>query len=120
MRAICRRKARSRATLLEKQKIQPGKKIDKPWGHELLWAHTEHYVAKILFVKAGESLSLQYHREKEETMFVQDGTCQFETVAQILELKRFIFLQDTSTASQLLPTVAFLKCPRRTLKMSSV
>src|SRR5690606_26326867 len=37
------------------------KRVPKPWGHELWWAQTEHYVGKILFVKAGHKLSLQYH-----------------------------------------------------------
>jgi mannose-6-phosphate isomerase-like protein (cupin superfamily) len=57
----------------------PLEKIDKPWGYELLWAKTDQYVAKLLFVKAGESLSLQYHRIKEETMFMESGNCLLET-----------------------------------------
>ena len=36
-------------------------RVDKPWGHELIWAVAEEYAGKILFVKAGESLSLQFH-----------------------------------------------------------
>ena len=48
-------------------------KIDKPWGFELIWAHTDKYVGKILHVNAGESLSIQYHREKDETMYVISG-----------------------------------------------
>ena len=47
--------------------------VDKPWGHELIWAHTERYVGKILHIKQGHSLSLQYHRQKEETIFLQSG-----------------------------------------------
>jgi mannose-6-phosphate isomerase len=47
--------------------------IAKPWGHEIVWAHTERYVGKILHVRAGESLSLQYHERKEETMRVLAG-----------------------------------------------
>jgi len=49
------------------------KYIEKPWGSETIWAHTKHYVGKILFVKAGEALSIQYHKEKDETMYVQSG-----------------------------------------------
>ena len=41
-------------------------KVDKPWGYELIWALTDDYCGKILFVKAGESLSLQFHRVKDE------------------------------------------------------
>ncbi|MBI1860193.1 MAG: cupin domain-containing protein [Deltaproteobacteria bacterium] len=56
----------------------PPQKTEKPWGHELLWAKTKDYVAKILFIKKGESLSLQYHKEKEETLFLEVGDCVFE------------------------------------------
>jgi mannose-6-phosphate isomerase-like protein (cupin superfamily) len=52
--------------------------VDKPWGHELIWAHTERYVGKILHVKAGESLSLQYHRHKDETIMLLSGKLVFE------------------------------------------
>jgi hypothetical protein len=38
-------------------------RIEKPWGHELLWAHGPHYAAKILHIQAGRRLSLHYHRE---------------------------------------------------------
>ena len=49
-------------------------KIVKPWGSELKWAHTAHYVGKILEVKSGEALSIQYHKQKVETMYVLEGT----------------------------------------------
>jgi mannose-6-phosphate isomerase len=48
-------------------------KIDKPWGYELIFAHTERYVGKILHVDAGEALSLQYHETKDETLFLLEG-----------------------------------------------
>ena len=51
-------------------------KVDKPWGHELIWAKTDRYVGKILHVKAGEALSLQYHRVKDETLMVLAGRLQ--------------------------------------------
>ena len=50
--------------------------VDKPWGHELIWAHTDRYVGKILHVRAGEALSLQYHRVKDETIMVLTGRMQ--------------------------------------------
>ena len=53
--------------------IHPARKVDKPWGHEEIFAETEHYVGKILFIRQGESLSLQYHEVKEETLRVLDG-----------------------------------------------
>ncbi len=54
------------------------KRVEKPWGHELIWAHTERYVGKILHIKKGHSLSLQYHNKKDETIFVQSGIMRFE------------------------------------------
>jgi len=54
-------------------------RIEKPWGFELWWARTDRYVGKILHVRKGESLSLQYHRVKEETILVQSGRILFET-----------------------------------------
>jgi mannose-6-phosphate isomerase len=58
------------------------KKVDKPWGHEIWWARTERYVGKILHVKKGESLSLQYHNVKDETIMVHSGRLLFETGPQ--------------------------------------
>jgi mannose-6-phosphate isomerase len=48
-------------------------RVDKPWGYELIWARTDRYVGKILHVKAGHVLSLQYHNKKDETMHVLRG-----------------------------------------------
>ena len=48
-------------------------RVDKPWGYELVWARTDRYVGKILHVKAGHVLSLQYHNFKDETMPVLAG-----------------------------------------------
>ncbi len=53
------------------------RRVEKPWGHELIWAETDHYVGKILHIKAGEALSLQYHEIKDETLFLLEGTLQF-------------------------------------------
>ena len=54
------------------------RKVDKPWGHELIWAEGDRYVGKVLFIKAGESLSLQFHRVKEESWLVQAGRAKLE------------------------------------------
>lgn len=51
--------------------------VPKPWGHELIWAKTARYVGKILHIHAGEALSLQYHRVKDETIMVLTGRLQF-------------------------------------------
>ncbi len=47
--------------------------IEKPWGHEKIWAKTANYVGKKLFIKAGHRLSKQYHEVKEETILVLKG-----------------------------------------------
>ena len=49
------------------------KRVEKPWGHELWWAQTDRYVGKLLHVKAGHRLSLQYHQEKDETIHLWSG-----------------------------------------------
>ncbi len=57
------------------------RRTDKPWGHELLWAHADTFCGKVLFVRAGESLSLQFHRVKDEAWYVQSGRAQLEVGA---------------------------------------
>jgi len=57
----------------------PPRRIDKPWGHELLFALTPHYLGKILHIDPGQSLSLQYHENKIETIFVLRGVVDVET-----------------------------------------
>jgi mannose-6-phosphate isomerase len=57
---------------LERWQVDP-RRVEKPWGWELIWAETDEYVGKILFVRAGSALSLQFHREKDESWYVQEG-----------------------------------------------
>ncbi len=54
------------------------RRVEKPWGHELIWALSESYCGKVLFVQAGASLSLQFHREKDESWLVQSGRAKLE------------------------------------------
>jgi mannose-6-phosphate isomerase len=56
----------------------PAERVDKPWGHEIIWAHTDRYAGKILHVRAGHRLSLQFHRRKAETMRVLSGLLELE------------------------------------------
>ena len=49
------------------------RRVDKPWGHELIWAHTDRYVGKILVIETGKRLSLQKHAIKDETILVLSG-----------------------------------------------
>jgi len=55
-----------------------GERVEKPWGYELIWARTDRYVGKILHIEAGEALSLQYHRQKDETLYLLTGTLELE------------------------------------------
>lgn len=52
---------------------QNRERVDKPWGHEDIWASTDKYVGKLLHIKAGHSLSKQYHRHKDETILIISG-----------------------------------------------
>jgi len=54
------------------------RRVEKPWGWELVWAEAEDYVGKLLFVRAGESLSLQYHERKDESWLVREGRARLE------------------------------------------
>jgi mannose-6-phosphate isomerase-like protein (cupin superfamily) len=54
------------------------RRVNKPWGHEIIWAQTDKYVGKVLHIAAGQRLSRQYHVEKDETFFVQAGEMDLE------------------------------------------
>ncbi len=54
------------------------KRVEKPWGWELWWAHTERYVGKILHINRGAALSYQFHRKKDETIYVWRGELALE------------------------------------------
>jgi len=54
-------------------RLATNRRVDKPWGHELIWAHTDRYVGKILVIEAGKRLSLQRHLVKDETILVSSG-----------------------------------------------
>ncbi len=53
-------------------------RVDKPWGYELLWAKTDRYVGKLIHVNKGHALSLQYHNQKDETIFLWSGKLLYE------------------------------------------
>jgi len=62
---------------IEERRVVP-RRVEKPWGWELVWAEADAYVGKLLFVRAGESLSLQYHEAKDESWLVQEGRARLE------------------------------------------
>ena len=53
------------------------RRVEKPWGYELIWADTSEYVGKLLHIQAGEALSLQYHEQKDETIHLLSGKMRF-------------------------------------------
>jgi mannose-6-phosphate isomerase len=62
---------------LDRWAFEP-RRVEKPWGWELIWADSELYVGKILFVRTGHSLSLQFHNEKDESWYVESGRATLE------------------------------------------
>lgn len=65
------------------------RRVDKPWGHEIVWAETARYVGKILHIRAGQRLSRQYHQVKDETLLLQAGEMDLEIGAPpTIETKR--------------------------------
>jgi mannose-6-phosphate isomerase-like protein (cupin superfamily) len=58
--------------------INAPRRVDKPWGYELILAHTERYVGKILHIEPGQRLSRQFHRVKDETIYVLEGRLHLE------------------------------------------
>ncbi len=56
----------------------PVERVEKPWGYELVYTASDRYLGKVLFVRAGEQLSLQFHRRKDETIYVHAGRIELE------------------------------------------
>ena len=63
----------SRAAVPPPSTAELPRRVDKPWGHELIWAHTDRYVGKILQIETGKRLSLQHHEVKDEWLYVLSG-----------------------------------------------
>ena len=55
----------------------PVKRVPKPWGYEIIWAHTDRYVGKVLHIEAGHALSVQYHNRKDETIYLLSGEMKY-------------------------------------------
>lgn len=72
------------------------RKVEKPWGYELIWAETDDYVGKILHVHAGEALSLQYHEVKDETLHLLRGTMKFWVAPVGDELEEVVLAEGES------------------------
>lgn len=55
------------------ERPEAARRVEKPWGHELIWAHTDRYVGKVIVIEAGKRLSLQRHAVKDESIYVISG-----------------------------------------------
>ncbi len=84
-------------------------RVEKPWGYELHWAKTERYVGKVLHITAGHALSLQYHRIKDETIYLQSGRLLFE-----------IEVNGTLTPQELRPGDAVHVAPNTVHRMTAI
>lgn len=85
-------------------------RVEKPWGHESIWAQTSEYVGKVLHINAGESLSLQYHEVKDETIFLYSGRMRFWAGAT----------PETLEEIQLVEGEAFRVLPRTIHRMEAI
>jgi mannose-6-phosphate isomerase len=73
-------------------------RVEKPWGYELIWALSEEYAGKLLSVNAGQQLSLQFHRQKDESWYLLEGVAELEFAAPG---------EKTTTAEVVRPGAAF-------------
>ncbi len=71
------------------------RRVEKPWGYELIWAETARYVGKVLHITKGQRLSRQYHNLKEETFLIQSGEMDLE-IGQGAEIKTLRMKQNDS------------------------
>ena len=58
-----------------------GRRVQKPWGYELIWAEGPRYVGKILHIEQGQQLSYQYHRQKDETICLLGGVLELQVAS---------------------------------------
>src|SRR5258705_7241192 len=47
--------------------------VPQPWGWEMLWTLTPRYASKVLFIRRGHEIALQFHRAKEESFLLRSG-----------------------------------------------
>jgi len=85
-------------------------RVEKPWGYELHWAKTDRYVGKILHIKAGHALSLQYHNQKDETIFLHAGRMLFEIGA----------VDGTLTRREMVPGDSVHVTPKTVHRMTAI
>ena len=93
----------------EREPMSEIPRVEKPWGYELHWAKTDRYVGKLIHINKGHALSLQYHRVKDETIYVQSGKMLFE-----------IEERGQRTARELLPGARVHISPKTVHRMTAV
>jgi mannose-6-phosphate isomerase len=71
------------------------RRVDKPWGYEEIWAETERYAGKFLYINPKEMLSRQYHEKKEETICVLEGILRLEIGSEPLFETRYMYPGDS-------------------------
>lgn len=79
----------------------PYRLVPKPWGHEVWFAFTDRYVGKILHINSGESLSLQYHNQKDESIMVLSGELSLWLEDEVGQLQEHLL--QTGQAQRILP-----------------
>ena len=84
-------------------------RVEKPWGYELHWAHTDRYAGKLIHVNAGHALSLQFHNIKDETIYLHSGRLLFE-----------IEVQGTLTRREMLPGERVHITPKTVHRMTAI
>jgi mannose-6-phosphate isomerase len=84
-------------------------RVEKPWGYELHWAKTDRYVGKVIHINAGHALSLQYHNQKDETIYLASGRMLFE-----------IKVGDELTRREMMPGDAIHVTPKTVHRMTAI
>ena len=84
-------------------------RVEKPWGYELHWAKTDRYVGKLIHINKGHALSLQYHNQKDETIFLWAGKMLFE-----------IDVNGTLTKQEMLPGESVHVTPPTIHRMTAI
>ncbi len=95
-------------------------RVEKPWGYELHWAKTDRYVGKLIHVNAGHALSLQYHNQKDETIFLWSGRMLFEIAPEPLKDADENGARGPLTAREMKPGEAVHVVPKTVHRMTAI
>ena len=95
-------------------------RVEKPWGYELHWAKTDRYVGKLIHVNAGHALSLQYHNQKDETIFLWSGRMLFEIASEPLKDAQQGTAGGPLTTREMKPGEAVHVVPKTVHRMTAI